>query len=685
MELQNRLTAGLLTQLLAGQEPRCFWTPARVIQNDAFKGAHVDRDVIAATARTVYSGDVARRLDTGGYRFSFTRIVHDDISGVFVCGVAPSGYHDRRLTLLPEILQFSSGRMPNAANLHSLMELVLEADCELFSRALLFSSDQRRSFVLRHDVGVASSSLRSWARWPLERLFSMGRGSTITNPVTGEKALAIPFQAAPAERYVLIFVLRTSDPSQSDRDFLSVLESVGNASPPVRFGDGAGLYDRVDAASTPSAPRLFYYGRSKLRTRIAQVIERRGWELLDAGSYTDMLSALGSDFQVLLIDGSAAANGPTILRSLRHISASTPIVYFSNECDEETEFLADTCVSLDAPNDEMFSAIKSIVRELPKRRRDYLRALVEGMKPVLLSATSLQQLAAVISRSVVPQFADWCAVHLFDPSGELFRAEFPESAEPVLHQVPLTFLSGYAVMKRRVDEAFLAEICEDPAQRGRLSALQARSGAAIPLSDGGTLVGSLVALSIRRDLDEADFEGLALFADAASAAFGSLRVHAQSLGAANDAWTRVNAALYNIDVYRPYAGRDVAFRIGPADGRNVRIHAASARGGHLTATLDVTAHRLLFDATHFPPPFHVRGAGPVSVTTTDVHEHTAGEITLEEHSVALIFDLEFTRAIDTATIVDVVQRGLREGQSNPASSLAALSGERFAFVAISLR
>jgi hypothetical protein len=240
-------------------------------------------------------------------------------------------------------------------------------------------------------------------------------------------------------------------------------------------------------------------------------------------------------------------------------------------------------------------------------------------------------------------------------------------------------------MKRCVDEAFFAEICEDPAQCARLSELHARSGVAIPLIDGGTLVGSIVALSIRRDLDEADFEGLALFANAASGAFGSLRVHAQSFAAGNEAWTRVNAGLYNIDVYRPFGSPDLTFRISPSDGRSARIHATNTRGGQLTATLEINAQRLLFDASQFPPPFYVPGAGPVSLIGSDVHEHADGHIALERPSVVLIHDLELTRAIDTATIVDAVRRGLREGQSNPAASLASLGGERFPFVAISLR
>jgi hypothetical protein len=289
------------------------------------------------------------------------------------------------------------------------------------------------------------------------------------------------------------------------------------------------------------------------------------------------------------------------------------------------------------------------------------------------------------ARCLVPHFAEWAAVHLFDSSGELYRAEFPERDEPLMRQVPLTFLSGYAVMKTRVDDEFFTELCEEQSVYDALRALHPRSGAAIPLVHGGTLIGSIVALTIDRDLEEADFEGLALFAEAASEAFVSLQLRADQMAESNDAWTRVSMGLYHVDVYRPHEEHTPAFRVTPLDGRCIRIEATRADGGHLLATLDVKSHHLAYETWHFPTPFYVPAAGPVSLTDQEVPDHSSGTVLIDQPAIALIYDLPLTQAIDTATLVEIFQRGLREGQTNPSSLLGDIGGERFPFVAVSFR
>lgn len=686
MELERRVGSDLLAQLLAGDEPRCFWTPARTFENEAFRTLETDRTPVIGAARSVFAGErQARAYERGGYVWALTRIVHDDVAGVLINGLAGTAFHDERLAALPSILQFHAGRMPNAANLHRLMELVVRADGKLFSAALLLASE-KGPFLVLHDCGPATQGMRSWTRWPLERLFAKRRAATITNPVTNEKALAIPFHVPPAERYVLIFVLRAEELSKNDRDFLSVLQCVAAVVPQSAFEWRTRVYDRIEAPVVPSAPRLFYYGHPKLRERIEKMIARRGWRLESSSSYKEAMSAMRSDLQMVLIDGAAlSGRPPTMLRWLRRTAPNTPVLYFGEILDDETEILVDGYVDPESSDAELFGAIKSIVRELPRRRRDHLEALVGRLSPVLLSATSYGQLATMTARCLVPHFAEWAVVHLFDASGELYRAEFPQRAEPVMREVPLTFLSGYAIMKTRVDEQFFADLCEEQSVYDALQALHPRSGAAIPLVHGGTLIGSLVVLTIKRDLEESDFQGLALFAEAASEAFMSLQLRADQAADSNDAWTRVSMGLYHVDVYRPHADRSLTFRVTPLDGRCIRIEATRAGGGHLLATLDVKGHRLAYETWRFPSPFYVPATGPVSLTEQDVSEHSTGTITLDQPAIALIYDLALTQAIDTATLVEIFQSGLRDGQTNPASLLGDIGSNRFPFVAISFR
>ncbi len=686
MALEQRARSQLLAQLLAGDEPRCFWTPPHVFTNEAFDRADVDREAILSRAQRAFSNEEdAKALQLGPFRFVFTRIVHNDVRGVLVMGIPVSGYYDARLAALPEILQFNSGRMPNAVNLHRLMELVMRTDRDLFSDALLFASERGEPFLLLHDLGVSRQAPRLWVRWPLERLFNKRRAAVITNPVTGEKGLAIPFQVAPAERYVIIFTLRTAELDKADRDLLSVLECIAAVVPQTTSEWRSNVRNRIDAPAVPCAPRLFYYGNPKLRARIEHLISRHGWELDSAVNHTETIASLASESQMILIDGSAMPPGPRMLRALRNAAASAPILYFAENCDEETQILVDARVSPTASDDQIFAALKSIVRELPQRRRDYLEALVGRLTPVLLSATSFRQLASVIAQCLVPHFADWAAVHLFDSTGELYRAEFPDSDEPIMQQVPMTFINGYAVMKSRVDQEFFAELCDEPLVWEALAALQARSGAAIPLLHSGTLVGSIVALSTERDLDEADFEGLASFAEAASDAFASLQTRALRIGTFDAAWTRISVGLYHVDIYRPQRARDISVRVSPLEGCRLRFELIKADQGRLSATLDAKRHRLAYETVHFPVPFHVPAKGPVTLAQRDVPESSTGVIVLEEPSLTLVHDAALTRAIDPATIVKLFRRALQEGQSNPASLLADVDADRFPFVAISLR
>jgi hypothetical protein len=686
MSLEHRLYPELLEQLLAGEQPRCFWTPARTVENNAFRNVELDRSTIVATARNVFAGEQqAVAVETGPYVWAFTRIIYGDLAGVLVTGASRSGYRDPRLAALPAIFQFHSGRLPNGANLHRLMELVMHADDRIFSEALLFASENGKPFVLLHDVGTPAPGIRSWTRWPLERLFAKRRAAIITNPETNDKGLAIPFQVPQAERYVIVFALRKTELTKYDRDFLSVLQCVAAVVPQGPFEWRSRVYDRIEGSAVPAPPRLFFYGREKLRGRIEKLIARHGWQLDSSASYKDVATALRSVLQMVLIDGSALPAGPSMLRWLRRTAANTPILYIGRGIDEETEVLVDAHVEPEASDDELFAAIKSMVRELPRKRRDYLEALVARLSPILLSATSYGQLSMMIARCLVPHFADWAAVHLFDSSGELYRAEFPQRDEPIMREVPLTFLSGYAVMKARVDEQFFAELCEERSVYENLAALQPRSGAAIPLVHGGTLIGSLVALSIHRDLDEADFEGLALFAEAASESFVSLQLRADQTARADESWTRVSMGQYHVDLYRPPDDRQVTFRITPLGGRCIRVEATSSGGGHFVATLDVNGDRLAYETWHFPAPFHVPASGPVSLTEREAREHATGLITFDAPAVALISDIPLTRAIDTASLVEIFRRGLHDGEPNPAALLADIGGERFPFVAISFR
>jgi hypothetical protein len=685
MAIEQRLRASLLAQLLAGDEPRCFWAPAGVVENPAFEAQAEARGVVAAAARAVFAGEPPQSVQAGAFSWTFTRIVHEGFAGVFVCGTPSPVTQDRRLRALPEILRFHSGRLPNVANLHRLMDLVIAADPHLFADALLFSSQNGKPFVLLHNAGQTVRGLRSWARWPLERLFSKRSSALISNPLTLQRGLAIPFLTPPAERYVVVFALRPADLSQSDRDFLGVLESVTAVVRQPALARRVSTYDRIETAPVPLAPRLLYYGRPELETRIHGLLEGHAWELTGTRNFREMLAMIASPFDVVVIDSVALSDPVTMLRWLRHAAPNIPVVYFDAGSDAEIEILVDERVPIAASDEEYFTAIKNVVRQLPQRRRDYLDTIVRRAAGRLSAATSYNELARAITRCLVTYFGDWGCVHLFDLEGELYHAELPARDEPLLSHVPMTFLNGYAVMKTRVDEEFFAEVCEEREAQIALASTQPRSGAALPLACGGRLVGSMIVLSTARDLDEADFEALARFAENASHAFAALQVRLQRKSGAGDAWTRVSVAGYDVDVYQPPNAGASTFRATLLSAKTIGIEVQNENGGSLSATLDINAQALAFEATHFPPPAYVGASGPVALLQTDVRDRAQGSISLAESSVTLVYDAEFARSAESARVVEILQHGLRDGEENPAALLAAVSGERFPFIAITFR
>jgi|GEM_PF-4338913 len=685
MAIEQWLRAGLVTQLLAGDEPRCFWTPERAFENDAFRAERRGHGNVLSSAASIFAGEAAEYVDAGAYRWTFTRIVHKELTGVLVSGVPTSGMQHRRLAALPNILEFSAGRIPNAANLHRLMELVLQSDPLLFTQALLFASEGDQPFLLLHDMGTASDDGRSWTRWPLERLFGKRRAALITNVITGRRGFAIPFTVAPCERYVVVVVLADVQLSSSDRDFLKVLECVPALAPKAMPQRRVGQYDHVEAELVPVTPRLSYFGGKKMRARLENLVSRRGWEVsIFEGNRLDVFSPRRSPYEILLIDGAAMIDALAVLRSFRRNAPTVPILYFGANPDPETEVLVDACISNYASDNEVFAAIKNLVRELPARRREQLEVAVSRLTAGLSTASSYEQLARAITHGIVALFGEWAVVHLFDASGDVHHAEFPMNDSPLMPEVPMTFISGYAVMKTRVDEDFFAEVCGDSETREALARLQPRSGAAIPLSNNGEIIGTFVVLSTERDLDLPDFEALSQYAQNASQALAALLERRKQAELHEEAWTHVSVGPYDLHVFHSLEGK-ARFLAAPLDRWSVRIEADNGRGGTFNATLNVKSHTLAFEAVRFAEPLQVAASGPVAVAAPAIKERTERTISLRTPSVTLISDNGHARGADVAATVEILQRGLREGARNPALHLAEAAGARGAFIAITSR
>ncbi|MBX5482479.1 MAG: GAF domain-containing sensor histidine kinase [Myxococcaceae bacterium] len=160
------------------------------------------------------------------------------------------------------------------------------------------------------------------------------------------------------------------------------------------------------------------------------------------------------------------------------------------------------------------------LREL--RTHDEQQRFLAGLARELSESLTLQQMLETLTRRIVPAIADWCAVELVGPEGELKHAEI-RHRDPALRPVtrallasvtgpaglPATFVRALRndapVMVRDLDDAALAARVVDPERLARYRTLGMRSYIVFPLRARGRLVGTLNLIASQRNFTDNEF------------------------------------------------------------------------------------------------------------------------------------------------------------------------------------
>ncbi len=615
--------------------------------------------------------------DSGDFRFTATPVALQPGQGILLTGTPLERAPDPRMHALPGLLRFTGTLAPNAANLHRFMERLVGADPALFGGAVLFASRGGGAFLPLHTISGDGADERTWMRWPCERLFVKRRAAVITNPVTGTQALAIPFLVPPQERYVVLAPLRTEHLSRSDSDFLAAVQCIAGAVPlnaPAHAGLDA--RDRVDVSGSAADLRVLYFGRSDFAERLAAIVEPWSWRFERATTFTGALEMLDRRFDLAVFDGGAVGYRMTSLHALRRYAPDIALLYIGPATDE-SELLADACIPADIADVEVVRILKRIARELPPRRWQQLQSAIDDAAPVVLASRTLLELAERVAATAIEVLCDYACVHILDDEGTVFASELPPRPQRILADLPDSFLSGYAIVTSRIDDAFFAGISSDPHTREQLEALAPLSGALLPIAHEGRLVGSIVALATQRTFDEPQAGAFSKLAALASRGFAALQTQE---GPVRGSWTRLTCGSYDIEAFSAAGSTGITASLTPG-GNAVAIDLRGPDHQRFTGTLDAREGVLRFNSANVPHPFHVRADGPPRSL------HVAGgeqRMPLPSRSITIIFAQSLSERIERPDIAPMITRALADDRDvQPAAELArALSKQRTSFAII---
>ena len=723
------LNRGFAAQLLAGENPRCFWTANARYANAAFER------VFAADFAPPPNVECA---DIGEYRCTFIPLRLGEESGIYIDAVPLAQPEcDSRLLQLPEIVRLATKTDSSITDIRRFIQNLIDLRPALFYGAKLFVSRAGSRFVLVREAGLQDGTSRSWARWPLHRLFVNRRACVIRNPAGNVQALAVPFDVAPTQRYVVIARLRdTPELTATERVFIGCLESLLLPLKPPQEPLRVFALDSIRTEPLASSPRFLWYGSSgALRDRMHAILEQRGWELGCVSTFAESLQAVECGaVDIVMLDGSIAGDPTRLLRALRLVAGKLelPLLFFDQRVPTpEIEALVERYLPPDAGNDSILRAIKAVIRLVPQRRAEALRGAAAGFSAVLQSASDCTDLASQLAIGATELAGDWASVTLIDNGGNMYAAEWPTRQEPLLDRVPLTLLSGYAVMRSRIDSEFFGEVTDDPTAQRHLESLGALSGASIPISNGGRIVGSLVVLSTTRRMYEPECEALLQLADIGARAFSEvqtrmLRSQAVVTNTYEPLWEQLSSGECELNAYRGPRAR-TWIRIAALDASRVGITAVS--GGNVDASFEtaeaalqelatvvhhwddvadavdatvaafddgirgifagiisVETSHLAFSTARFPAPVQIASKGPAPALSISERCHR-GSISIRPRSVTLIYDADLHDAVDSAKVVEVVQDKLRAGAGNAVQPLPKLAADPFgvAFCAITKR
>lgn len=606
---------------------------------------------------------------------------------------------DTRFAALPRLVRSATNPSITIADVRVFMDDLLQADPALFDCALQFLSRAGHGFVLVRQSGGPTPDTRSWPRWPLKRLFATRRASLITNPISGQRALAMPFSIR-TERHVVIAPLSLETFDATRQAFLDVLQS-------------ACVPARTATLADERVPRFMWLGTNALLVeRIAALLKRRGWPLLSAPTFAHALLMLEQDrADVVLLDARSLNSELPALRAVRHAAkiGDAPIVYFvDTPSGAEVQTLVDCILSPDAAEGELLRALKTSAAQVSRTRSNALHASVERIERELRTCNDFPELAQTCAEAALLLGADAVSVMLADPVGGVHAAHVPFQTVLGDHW-PTPFLTGETISQTRVEDTFFEQAFDDVDYANRVRRLHAVSAAALPIANGPHIVGSLLAFSLRLPMFQPEFDAFADLCERTGRIASMLlepRMHGKP-------WERAVAGDAIVEAFEGRHARSSIYVRGeqdriavvmlePQDERRARAIAERLLGERrpdlreFVRSCKEDAHGILLGVVedgvrlHFacegvPFPLRVPLSGPVP-STRFAASCESGAIQLDAQSLTLMYGGEFASQIATADLVGAVQRGLRFSRATLARSIPGLgtSAQKLAFVCITM-
>lgn len=644
--------------------PRCAVSAHGEHANDAFRALPApDREHVI---RVLSSRDAPAFVDRAGYRFAAVRL--EPLSCILLAGVPLEPARDERIRHLPSILNFSRGLLPNAANLHRLVESLLAADASLFEYCSLFGSKSGNAFVPLHvePPCIPNSALRGW---PLEFAVSRRRASLIAQSGTGREALAIPFIVSSLEQYVIVAQLRR-EISAADRCFLQAVSCVVDRVPDARssFAQDGNL-----PAPMPKL-RVAYVGTGPIDSRCASLFAAWEWPVTRT-SYPSLANPDVRNTDLAIVDGAARGQPAPVLRLLRLALPRAMVVYLGAPVEEVTA-LADEVLIPEASALTAGRTFKRLARELREARFRDCDAAMAREAAVWRSLNSAAELTRRLAAILTDTVADWACVHVIDDDGKPYVAESPGETAPVLPDIPDFFLAEYPLFKPQLDEKFYAAISNDADAQERLAGLGATSGCAVPITADGALIGCVIALSLREVYDSEHFERISRAASAAGNAYVEMRT-ARRRTLLPDIG-RVVCSAYQADAYSgPRSGAQASVSVAASA---ITIQLSGPGDLRLNGRLETHNGILYYDGTLIAEPLVINSCGMLPVLPVGGSER---RVALARGSIVLLYPLALSGAVREQDVAALLRRSVRDEQWSVKDLLVNTLGANAVFAVIS--
>lgn len=459
----------------------------------------------------------------------------------------------------------------------------------------------------------------------------------IVHPTVSLSALAIPLDYG-GERYVVL-ALVGNDAFEQCESFFETLE---NLSVPRAQSDEN---PPAVVPLAPTDPRIVTFGFcASLEWVLGGILGRRGWTMRAVPHLSELRKTIQAASPDLIFVDLTHLPDPyrSVLRMHGMLDEETTLVGWSDtpeNGDLVRQGLVDCCIEHDASESVMFDLLKRCVRGVDATRKTRLRRVTDRAEADLLTATTAHELCVAGARCAAEVMHGWAAVHLVNASGDVFAAERPALAEPVLAAIPKAFLSDTPLYQFRADERFFEEMSDDRRVREALVRMGAVSAASIPLQCGERRLGALATVSHDAEVDSCAFEALDGFARTMTRRFEQLAINVP-LYERNGVWQCIRHGLLELAVYRSRSSSVTwdYHKVGPALGvlsigtqlDSGALNRMAAFGSEavmpflerdmgersaFVAACNPIARTLAFAARGFSPPVFFDSRGPVGALT----------------------------------------------------------------------